>query len=188
MRINTNAFLAASILMFTVFSSCKKLEQSIKRDVIIVPAAVPFTIPEIENTNTGQVAGIFASTIDLEAEVRRLTEEEFGRNNIQHIKLSSITIDLVDSPAVAENNLGNFEYFTIKMISGQNQAVVADIQNHPSGASRSYIFANPETPANLKEILDAGTFNYDIRVKARTPTTKVLEAFITPTYIVSLSF
>lgn len=188
MRINTNALLAVSIGILTAFSSCKKLEQSIKRDVIITPAATAFTIPIIGNTNTGQVAGIFSSSIDMETQVRRLTDEEFGRSNIKNIRLSAIKISLVDSPAVEGNSLGNFEYFTIKIISGQNQSILTDIQNHPSGVIRSTVFADPETPAGLKEILDAGSFTYDIRVKARTPTTKAMNALVTPTYIVSLSF
>jgi hypothetical protein len=186
MTIKKSAFLAVSILVFVAFASCKKLEQSIKRDVIISPAGTAFTIPVISNTNSGQVAGMFPATIDLDAEIRKLTNE-FGKDNIRDIKISSLQITLTD-PVVEENNLGNFEELSVEISSGVNKALLTSIQNNSSGKSGGINFPVISTASGFKEILGAGTYNYDVRVKARTATTAALNALVTATYTVSLSF
>lgn len=178
-------FLIAALLLVTTFFSCNKVEESIKRDVIITPDSTAFEIPAISNTNTGQVAGLFSVSLDLNAEIKKIADE-FGESNVRDIRLTALRLNVKDT--VADNNLGNIEYIKVKMISGAQEITVADYQSNPATKSIGINIPVLSPITGLREILNAESFKYDIRVKLRKPTTAILKANIRATYTVSLGF
>jgi hypothetical protein len=102
MTIKPGTLLKASIILLTVFASCKETE-TIKRDIIITPAPVEFTIPIIINTNSGQVAGDMLDTVNIEAEMRKATVE-FGVDNIRDLRITAFKLELLDIPLANDNN------------------------------------------------------------------------------------
>lgn len=186
MTIKPGTLLKASIILLTVFASCKETE-SIKRDIIITPAGSEFTIPVISNTNNGQVAGAFEASVDIEQEMHKVTGE-FGLDNINDLRITALKLELVDTPIMDDNNLGNFEGIQVEISSAGKKATLARVTDNSSAKSGSIMVPGGVSTADLKEILNAPSFKYDIRVKLRKPTTKELKAKVTASYTITVGF
>jgi hypothetical protein len=186
MTIKPGTLLKASIILLTVFASCKETE-TIKRDIIITPAPVEFTIPIIINTNSGQVAGDMLDTVNIEAEMRKATVE-FGVDNIRDLRITAFKLELLDIPLANENNLGNFEAIQVEINNDGSKAKLAGVTDNSSAKSGSIMIPGGVSTPELKEILNASSFKYDIRVKLRKPTTVALKARVTPSYTITVGF
>jgi hypothetical protein len=186
MNIKPGRLLKASIILLTAFASCKETE-TIKRDIIITPAGSEFTIPVISNTNSGQLAGSFEASVDIEKEMHKVTGE-FGLQNITDLRITAFKLELVDTPIMEDNNLGNFEGIQVEISSAGKKATLARVTDNSSAKSGSILVPGSVSTADLKEILAASPFNYDIRVKLRKPTTKELKAKVTASYTITVGF
>jgi hypothetical protein len=194
MTIKPGRLLKASIILLTAFASCKETEK-IKRDIIITPAGSEFTIPVISNTNSGQLAGAFEASVNVEEEMHKVTGE-FGINNITDLRITALKLELVDTPITEENNLGNLEGIQAEISGGGKKVTLTRVTDNPSSRTGSVMLpvsasggvfdGIPNT--DLKDILNASPFNYDIRVKLRKPTTKELKARVTASYTVTVGF
>lgn len=186
MTIKPGRLLKASIILLTAFASCKETE-TIKRDIIITPAGSEFTIPVISNTNSGQVAGAFETSVNIEEEMHKVTGE-FGLENIDDLRITAFKLELVDTPILDDNNLGNLEGIQVEINGGGKKATLARVNDNPSTKSGSIMIPGGVSTEDLKDILIAPSFKYDIRVKLRKPTTRPLKAKVTASYTITVGF
>lgn len=186
MTIKPGTLLKASIILLTVFASCKETE-TIKRDIIITPDSSDFTIPIIDNINSNQLAGSFDASVNIEQEMRAITGE-FGVDNIRDFKITSLRLDHLDSPVVKDNDLGNFESIRVEISKDGKKATLANATNISSGSSKSIMVPGGVSTPELKDILNSSPFKYEIRVKLRRPTSVALKARVTASYTVTVGF
>jgi hypothetical protein len=178
--------LKASIILLTVFASCKETE-TITRDIIITPAGSEFTIPVISNTNSGQVAGNFDASVNIDEEIRKVAGNS-DLATITNLKITAFKLELVDTPILEDNNLGNLEAVQVEIDGGGKKATLAKVTNNPAAESGSVMLPGSVYTGDLEDILRASSFKYDIRVKLRKVTTMPLRAKVTPSYTITVVF
>ena len=81
-----------------------------------------------------------------------------------------------------------FEGIQVEINSAGKKATLARATDNSSAKSGSIMVPGGVSTADLKDILNASSFNYDIRVKLRKPTTKELKAKVTASYTISVGF
>lgn len=173
-----------ALLFVLVIFSCKKINESIQREIVVSPEPALFTIPVIPNTNAGFIAGEFLDTINLEHELH-LVSKEFGPGNVSDVKVLSVKLDLLADTIDEEHNLALFDDISITVSSGEKKAILAKVEN--SSASEGSMLVQGAVPTtDLKDILTGSTFLYDIRVRAARATSSTLRARLSPVFSVTV--
>jgi len=183
MILKKNVFLVSSIVLFSTIFSCKKIEESIKRDVILTPTGTEFTIPITSSINNGAVFGEFSSSLNLDKAIKDATSD-FGISNIQNLRITSLKLDI---DTVKDNYTGNFENINIQITGGDKKTTLANVEGNSSAKNKTISIPVSTSATDLKDIISAASFSYKITGKLRTATTAALNARITPTYTITLS-
>lgn len=172
-----------SIVFLSTFFSCKKIEESIKRDIILTPIGTEFTIPVISSVNNGTIFGEFSSSLNLDKAIKDATSE-FGVSDIQNLKISALRLDI---DTVKDNYTGNFENINIQISGDNKKTTLANVEGSSSAKNKTISIPVSSSATDLKDIFSAASFSYKITGKLRTPITTELRARITPTYTITLN-
>jgi hypothetical protein len=175
---NSTILLSAMALLIT-FSSCKKIKEATQRDIQITPTAITFTIPIITSTAAGTSFGTYNESLDLDALIKTYASE-FGEDNVKNIKISSVTLELLNQDA--DNNVQNFESINVALQTGSGAPVTIAAAASIPNTSAPSITVPVSGTTDLKSYLGATSFSYAVTGKLRKATTKVLNAKLTAQY------
>jgi hypothetical protein len=172
-------------LLLMVLLSCKKNNESIKRDIIISQTSEPFVIPISTDTLNNITYGkISMSTTGLEALIKA-QDAQFGLEDITSIKISGFKFALVDTNA--KNNLANFSSFLGKVNTNSRDSIlIASALSIAEVANDSLIVATANQTTEMKPYFNGTALNYTLSGILRHATTKTLNSRITPQYTIKL--
>lgn len=172
--------LPALLLIVVLYSSCKKINESIDRDIKITPVGQKVSFPIIDNTRTVYLLSDMSVTIDVNDLLQKATGDEFNSDNIRSITLSALKIVLENPDSL--NNFRNLESLNFQI----DTLTLAGLTNNPDSPADSISIPIQASTIELKELVKS-TIKYRVNGIARKPTTRVISATIIPTYKVSLS-
>lgn len=168
------SFLSVLVLSITLLASCDKVEK-----LLFQPFESPlnFDVPidVVDNTTAETVLGGTTVSYNLNEEIKAETDGKLDGSVVNAMYLREVAIDL--SNADAENNLGNFEYVKLAVWTGNSTPIVFGPFAITSTATNTATFTIPNSP-NIKQFFTGSNVNFELRGKAHTATTKVLESNI----------
>lgn len=159
--------------MAFTYTSCDKVaeklfqpfEQEIEFD---------FTIDPVLQGLEGSLGNSVIS-YNLDAEVRNVTSGAFGADFIKSMTITNIAISL--NNADTDNNLSNFERFTVTMVSGAGNPVVMGPFPVPANANNELSIAVTNSP-NIRQFFNGNQVTFAVTGLARKSTNKSLNATV----------
>lgn len=147
----------------------KPFESPLNFDVAIAP---------VSNTTQQQTLGSTSVSYNLDAEVKKNTDNNFGADIIGSMYLNQVAITL--NNANSSNNLSNFESISLQVSTGSSTPVVLGPFAVPAGATNMATFTVANSP-NIKPFFSGSNVNFSLLGKARTATTITLQSRVSAT-------
>jgi len=172
----TTLLITISVSIF----SCSKVSESLERDVIVRPDQIDFEIPLVESTESEESLGTIPVTMNFDSLIREQTID-LGVENAMSFHLTSLqlTLDSVSD----DSNFGNFERINIYIQSDSQPAIlVAKLEGNPNSKNGSLSIPLVANRPELKDFLSSSSFKFNLKGKARNPTTFAMKATATMSY------
>ncbi len=154
------------------FSSCDKVEKLLFQP-FESPLSFDVTIDAVSNTNSQVVLGSQNVAYNLNQEIKDATDDKFDASIVGAMYINEVAITLLN--ADGQNNLSNFESVSLAVSSGNATPVVFGPFNVPAGATNTANFTVANSP-NIKQFFSGSQVRFELRGKAKTATTKALNA------------
>lgn len=160
--------------------SCKKAAELIFQGLDTKIPDVQITIPIIPFVPQNEISlGNYSVNFNLDSTVRAKTGGVFGANAVKFIKITQISITILNPDPL--NNLANFESARITLQSNTNNTPTEFLsQTFPDVYATSYA-ATPANSTELLSYLKGSVITYTIYGKIRRITTKPLNIVVTAT-------
>lgn len=173
-KMRKTVFFSVIVLSISLLASCDKIEK-----LLFQPFESPlnFDVPidVVNNTTAETIFGGTTVSYNLNEAIKAETDGKLDGSVVNAMYLKEVAIDL--SNADAENNLGNFEYISLAVSSGNATPVVFGTFAITSTSTNSATFTIPNSP-NIKQFFTGSNVKFELRGKAHTATTKVLQSNI----------
>lgn len=180
MKIKHTLFTALLIAISISIFSCGKISESLERDVIVSPDQIDFEIPLVENTDSEGSLGTIPVSMNFDSLIREQTTE-LGVENAMSFHLTSLQLTL-DSTA-EESNFGNFERINVYIQSdSEPEILIAKLDGNPNSKNGNLNVPLVANRPDLKNFLSSPSFKFNLKGKARNPTTYVMKATATMSY------
>lgn len=179
----------ALLVLVITCSSCSKISSDVRRDLILKDS-VEFEIPILNSIkDTTQTTTGVDIPLDLD-NLNPDNTENFSRENITRIRISSfrmVLIDsLLDSATLANNNFSNLQRIKAELVVNGKGQNFANLDNSSTSLIKSYnLIVNIPQDTATKYLLNPSV-TYTFRYKARTETKTVLKAKAFADYVVTL--
>lgn len=183
MKIKISTLLTLAIASIFALSSCNKIKEATQRDIAISPDGVDFVIPVVNTTNEGSAMGTLQVNMNLDALIKEKASK-FGISNVKNVRITGVKIKLNNTDDA--NNCTNLENLTAKIKLNTTETVVASIVNNTSTNKTELTIPITAGSTELKSFVTANSFSYVLTGKARTVTTKALNATATFTYTLTV--
>lgn len=185
-----NLLLIAATLILA-FSACNKVSEEIKRDVIIRPDSIGFSIPPMTVNGDSIVIDNLPTTVNIADSIQRLGGESFSVNDITDARLSNFSIDQVLSKNDTINrrtNLSSISYIKANLNNGTKRDDLAKVINNSSqdAFTTKLVLSNAIDNALLKTYLSNGALRYTLIIKPRKSTIDTIKAKIAASYTLTL--
>ena len=155
-------------------SSCDKAEKLLFQP-FESPLNVDVSIQTVTSTDVETTLGETNVDFNLDEEVKSHTDGKVDGSVVGAMYLNEVGITL--NNADDANNLSNFEYITLTVSSSGSTPVVFGPFQVPANANTSTMFAVSNSP-NIKPYFNGADVKFILSGKAKTQTTKSLEATI----------
>lgn len=159
-----------SIATVVSFSSCDKIKDALKVDIVMQTADVSFSIP-VQPVGTQQLSQ-FSVYLNVDSIIKK-KNSSLGIDNIKSVKMKSCTLVLLN--AEGNNNFGALSAAKAELSSNSNSTLVtiAELSSNPDVAATSLTL--PVTTTELKGYFQGTNFTYRLTGTTRRATTKTLE-------------
>lgn len=185
---NNFFYLVAATLLF-ICTSCKKISESLQRDVILTEDVI-FEIPIMTNI-TDQFSKIgIPTTLNLNDQ---LNANGFEIKNITATKIKSLdmAISLISTTPKdsidAANNFANLATAKVEIASGDGSTSIAGTTITSTTTSGFLSFTTGIPPETLQPYLTKSTWTYNVIVKAKKITTTPLKVKATFVYTITVA-
>lgn len=176
-----NIFFALGLLalLTIVNTSCNKIKDAVKANIVLTSADVEFTIPQI--TATGQ-ANLASKNVYLNVDsIIKANNTKLGAGYIKSVFIKSLTVTMIDGDA--NNNFSALQSCKLEFSTNANTNMytLAEITNNPD--TEAYTLEIPVNGGiNLKDYFNATTFSYVLSGNARKTTSKDIQCKATIKY------
>ena len=167
--------LLAIVATVATLQSCSKIASLLQYDVPVQSGTITISIPPSADT-VGSTAGTAMNTLNVDSIIKANTGNALGVNNITSVKLTSVTLTLLNSSAA--NNFANFKSCYGSVSSNSNTTpYTVNVANNPDVTSSSLSLPVDST-AELKSYLTGTTYTYGLGGVLRRATTDTLTCTI----------
>ena len=164
-------FLALGLTSILSISSCDKIKDAVKVNLLMQTADVNFVIPA-QPVGTQQLSQ-FSVPLNVDSILKK-KNSSLGLDNIKSVKVKTCTIVLLNGDGT--NNFGALSAAKAEMSSSSNSTMVtiAELSSNPDATANSLnLPVNGNT--ELKGYFKGNTFTYRVSGTTRRATTKALE-------------
>jgi hypothetical protein len=183
----SNILYIALIALVLTYVSCNKISESLQRDTVIMDSVL-FKIPVITNV-ANEVTISIASPLNFEEQVNAQVQG-LSLADLSSVKLRSADLDLLsrDSGAVdTATNFGNLLSVKMQIADGIKADSLASIRIPSASLSATLTLVPVILPETLKPYVSGSAVRYNVLVKAKKTTTKVMEVKMRAVYTFTLS-
>ena len=183
----THLPLTILLLFMITCSSCSKISEDIKRDLIVTDS-VDFEIPILSSINdtTKTTTGI-GIALNLDS-LNPDNTNNFSRENISKIRISSFRMVLLesDTSVLKTTNFSNIQFIKAELVAGGRGQNFANVTNTSTSLVRSYNLPVSIPEDTAKKYLINPDVTYTFRYKARKTTTIPMKSRAYATYTITL--
>jgi hypothetical protein len=171
--------MSLSVVLFVIlaFGSCEKAAKLLFKP-FESPLNFEIEIPVVSSTTEETALGATTISYNLEEEIRKNTEQQFGADIVGAMYISNVAITLLESGP--GNDLRNFDYLQLNVSSGAASATNFGPFQLPGSAVTTATFPVSGS-ANVKPFFSGANVHFTMRGKANKATSRTLRARISAT-------
>jgi hypothetical protein len=179
-------YIALPALIF-IYTSCSKISESLQRDTVITDT-VSFEIPVITNIADPVTISNIESPLNFEEQVNAQVQG-LSIANLSSVNLRSIDLGLISAESGVDtaNTFGKLQSIKLQIGDGIKTDSLARISIASTGPTSTLTLTPVILPETLKPYLSGSSVRYEVIVKAKKVTTKVMKVKIGAVYRVTLS-
>lgn len=177
----------ALITLALTYISCNKISETLQRDTVITDT-VSFEIPVITNiTNEVTIANI-ESPLNFQEQVNAQVQD-LNSGNLRSVKLKSINLDLISDASGVDtaNTFGKLQSVKMQISDGIKADSLGSIRIASAAPSTTLALTPVIVPDTLKPHVSESAVRYNVIVRAKKVTTKVMKVKIGAVYTFSLA-
>ena len=179
-------YLLLILLLPLVLFSCSKGNEHITRDLYTRALPINFDFPAITDSTSVITISEFKGSTNLDSLIRVSTNSQFGTEDIASIRLSSLKMDVVNSDTTYNFRL--LENLSVKLSSKSTLSdELAKVNSNSDIISQTINIPVTGPDVQLKDVFNAGNYNYVLVGKIRRKTSRSFKATLTAQYRITLA-